>query len=254
MILTDKFVFIHQPKTGGTFVTQILNTLYGAQTTGTPRRIMRGKQPVLTEFRKHGACFHIPAAHRRKPILGVVRNPYDHYVSHYEFGWWKSHPSFFGPAAAEVPKRCPSFPDLSFGDFITLTNSVCVVWENRHFAPEERCGWLTNIFVRHYFRNPREAFANISPTYISTRQYQQDLYPVHFLRTHRLNEDLHQYLLTMGYAPEQLAFILDSPKIYPIEGGRGDDKPWTSYYTPELKRVVRRREQLLFAMFPEFDV
>jgi hypothetical protein len=29
---------------------------------------------------------------------------------------------------------------------------------------------------------------------------------------------------------------------------------WESYYSPELKKKVRRREKILFQMFPEFDV
>ena len=53
--------------------------------------------------------------------------------------------------------------------------------------------------------------------------------------------------------PSAVAFVRSVPKIFPLEGGRTEEQAWPRYYTPELKRLVRERERLLFAMFPEFD-
>jgi len=69
MVITDKFVYIHKPKTGGTFVTDALLRLHD----GKWNFLMHGKLAVLKEihFRnklgtliinnnKHGGCREIP--------------------------------------------------------------------------------------------------------------------------------------------------------------------------------------------------
>jgi hypothetical protein len=35
---------------------------------------------------------------------------------------------------------------------------------------------------------------------------------------------------------------------------RATSHDWASFYTPALRDVVRRKDDLLFALFPEFDV
>ena len=126
MILTDDFVYIHEPKTGGTFVTKMLSRLYEPvkQTGGVERllrRVLRCGKKQLIETNKHGTCSDIPESHRGKPILATIRNPYDRYVSQYEFAWWKRCPGSFGDVA-ELEERYSRFPILTFEDFIDLNN------------------------------------------------------------------------------------------------------------------------------------
>ena len=99
MIFTDRFVYVHEPKTGGTFVTSALFRLYGLKWTRWTHlrdavfREARARHPkygaLVHDGNKHGLCRSIPAAHKAKPVLATVRNPFDLYVSQYEFGWWK---------------------------------------------------------------------------------------------------------------------------------------------------------------------
>ena len=103
MLLTEKFVYIHPSKTGGTFVTKMLQQLYENQVPET--RISRliakkigimGNRILDTSMygTKHSGCRQIPLAFRNKPIFTTIRNPYDRNVSQYEFGWWKMHPEY----------------------------------------------------------------------------------------------------------------------------------------------------------------
>lgn len=80
------------------------------------------------------------------------------------------------------------------------------------------------------------------------------MFPVRFIHAERLNEELHDFLLGLDFAAEELKLILDSGKTFPPEGGRSKGKPWQEYYTPELKQKVRTKERLLFIVFPEFDL
>jgi hypothetical protein len=114
-------------------------------------------------------------------------------------------------------------------------------------------GQLTRQVVRYYFRNPTEVLSRIDDDYVASDAYRDDMYPVHFMHTDRLNDELHAYLLRAGYPRAAIAFVRSLPKIFPPEGGRTEEQAWPTYYTPELKRIVRERERLLFAMFPEFD-
>ena len=80
------------------------------------------------------------------------------------------------------------------------------------------------------------------------------MFPVHFLRKENLNQELYEYLLNIGYPAKAIEFILNAPKIVPGRNIRGEDKKWENYYTPELKKWVRMKEKLLFAIFPEYDI
>lgn len=249
MVLTDDFVYLHQPKTGGTFVTKMLERLY----TGSGRR--------WVNTHKHGGCSDIPEAWRGKPLLTTLRNPYDRYVSQYRFGWWKRHPDMYC-GEEEMRAMFPHYPDLSFGEFLLLANTKFVNrhqreetgFRNEHFPEERRLGWHTEQFVRFYCVNPREVFSTIDEDYLATGRCRRDMFPVTFTFSEDLNRGLHAFLLERGHAPEALAFILDAEKIYPAEGGRAPEDRWETYYTPELKRLVRTRERLIFSLFPQYDV
>ena len=72
MILTKDFVFIHLPKTGGTFV----------------RRTLEKFAPASWEaeyFEGHPTVENIPASHQGLPVIGMIRNPWSFYVSWYSF-------------------------------------------------------------------------------------------------------------------------------------------------------------------------
>ena len=63
-----------------------------------------------------------------------------------------------------------------------------------------------------------------------------------------------QALLEVGYPAESIEFILTAEKVLPPGGKPREGGKWERYYTPELKALVRRRERLLFTLFPEYDV
>ena len=66
MIVTDKFVFIHFFRTGGTFINELLLEHVG------------GKMLCY-----HGHSSIIPNEYKHLPVIGIVRNPWDWYVSVY---------------------------------------------------------------------------------------------------------------------------------------------------------------------------
>ena len=69
MIVTDRFVFIHLHKTGGQSINDaIASCIPGSRMVG-----------------YHFPCADIPAEASDLPVVGIVRNPWDWYVSWYAF-------------------------------------------------------------------------------------------------------------------------------------------------------------------------
>ncbi len=83
MLIHDRFVFLHVPKTGGTFLDREL------------RRELPGCQPPSNVPRSaHHGWDAIPAEARGRPVLVFVRNPWDWYVSWYSFAVGQPEESF----------------------------------------------------------------------------------------------------------------------------------------------------------------
>ncbi|MGD1913891.1 MAG: hypothetical protein ACFB2X_24545 [Rivularia sp. (in: cyanobacteria)] len=69
MIITNNFVFVHLHKSGGTFVGKTILKLF----------------PEARQIGYHYPITMIPPEYQNLPVLGVVRNPWDFYVSYYAF-------------------------------------------------------------------------------------------------------------------------------------------------------------------------
>jgi hypothetical protein len=193
----------------------------------------------------------IPGRWRDRPILSVVRNPYDRLVSIYEFDWWKTNPPPWVDFR-ELRRRFPSWPDVSFAEFqegFQLFRKL----RAPGLPAAKQPGTLTEQFVRFYFRDPAGAFPRIDDAYVSSRGWERDMAPVRFLRMENLNADLHAALVDLGWPAAEVEFVLCLGRILPAKSKKGPRPRWADYYTPELKAAVRERERLLFAMFPGYD-
>jgi hypothetical protein len=78
MITTDRFVFLHLHKSGGTFVNECLMRFL----------------PDARQVGYHLPRSMIPAASAHLPVLGFVRNPWSYYVSWFSFQQSQTHPNF----------------------------------------------------------------------------------------------------------------------------------------------------------------
>ncbi len=256
MIITDKFVYIHQPKTGGTFVTTVLKRVHRSQR-GLAGKIAdaivrQGRPAGYLNILQHGKCREIPPVHQGKPIVAAIRNPFDRYVSQYNFAWWKSHPESFGDASA-VLARYPHFPNLSFEEFVELANTLWIPVKNDHYDYAHAPGRQTWHFMDYFCRHPRETFAALDDASIAAQSYRSDIYPVTFLKTESLNADLHRFLLQNGYSEQHIHFILTEQKIHPKRGDKRKDAPWEKFFSTELRQLIRHKERVLFDLFPEFE-
>jgi hypothetical protein len=262
MVITDKFVYIHKPKTGGTFVTSALLKVYNGKWNFLVHARLAFLKAVHFENQfgrlsltanKHGGCLDIPKEHREKLIVSTIRNPYDYYVSQYEFSWWKRkewhryYKSFDG-----FTVQFPTFPDLSFKQFMELMTMVFNPSPYQNFNDSGALGRYTVELINDCFYKPGEVFPKITREYVTSGDYKRDMFKVHFIFTHKLNQQLHDFLLEQGYPGESIQFILDKKKVLPQGKGRNKNQKWEKYYTDELRELVRKKDWFLFELFPEF--
>lgn len=260
MILSDKFTFIHQPKTGGTFVREALWEIKQAEQTRLRRTLRRlglvGSSNDYTETDDyHGTCRDIPAAHAHKPILSIVRNPFDYYVSFYHFGWWASHPEDSYSDVEAVKRSYPHFPNLSFEEFLNVSslyfNEYAMI-DSPLTDAESRPGYYTTQFMLYYFKDPACTYRKVSEAYIDRQGWADDMFDIHFMRTHNLNRDLYEYLASIGYEKTQIKAVLSKGPARPAEQlTQRPSKDYENYYTDSSREFVLRKEKLLFKMFPE---
>lgn len=258
MVITDKFVYIHMPKTGGTFVTHVLSQLH-SPVEGRPDRY----GPISVQEPKHGTCHDIPVPHRKKPVLSTVRNPYEWYVSQYEFAWWKrtflyqpeSYPTPAGSAVESVLQRFQDdhshFPEIAFEEFVDLCCRAAFAFKDQ---PQLDLGLYTKSFVAYHFQQPAMLLPALSQKYIASGGYRPDMFNVRFIRTDLLNQQLLDFLRSMEYREEDLQFLPNLKKILPDDRGRREDQKWEKYYTNELRELIRQKDRALFEMFPDFDI
>jgi len=258
LVITDRFVYIHIGKTGGTFVEKVLDRLSG-ESREYFNTANASDRATLRSLDQHETATEIPEAHRGRELLFTVRNPYDHYVSHYEYGVWKQLNRQLD--FERTRSRYTAYPNLSFGDFLHAINdwelrippgaSRSRPWEPRLFFKVD-IGFLTWNYLRFCFPDPIKVVENLD-LYMSSGKWRELVPNAHFLRTNCLNRDLYAFLLSVGYEQGKLDFILSMDRILPPGPVRNSSEEWRKHYTPNLRAFVRVKERFVFAMFPEFD-
>jgi hypothetical protein len=256
MNITKIFVFVHMPKTGGTFVAHVLREIYMPKWIPTLflRRVyFRTSNEIIRRFGfdaphveldKHAACREIPTQFGHLPIVSCMRNPFDWYVSNYKFQHWKRDPGYY-PDLFEDPK----WPDIDFEHFMYLSNHQWTHTLNPGLAINPRWGRLTTLFIYYYCRVPERLLTLIASEDELLNAIMEDMFPVTFFDTHQLNSDLYKFLFQQGYSVNELEFIKSLPPIGPA-GARKPEDEWENFYTPALLQEVLERDFILFRLFP----
>jgi len=265
MIITDDFVVLNLPKTGSTFVRTVLKKVHQARLERRPisERLAQGlglrKRPFFQELmlanimvksangrpHQHGAWIQIPKAHRHKPIVSVMRNPYERLVSSYEFRWWVKVPPI---PEEELRVHLPSFPDLTLSEFMQLRDL-----EVRHsrippVPPGTDVGLQTVQFIQMFFKDPFGILPVLDDDYLDSDRFLDDMAPVSFLRTEQLNADLHSFLLNNGFSGEEAGLVVEHEKVRVTERRNRDS---AELWTDDIIHRVQRTERLLFRVLEQ---
>ena len=271
MIVTRRFIVLNMPKTGSTFVRLVLARLHHVPmlvlTQPSVRRLNNWLNPGFKEFhypniREHGPTYGVPDQHgtwaqaplrfQSLPVVMVVRNPLDRYVSEFYFRWWASHKIV---DRTILTKELPSFPALSFEDFLRYKDFEIPVRCNG-CEPAVGIGSQTVEFVQMLFKEPLAVLHNLDDQYVRSGFYKHQLpKKLTLLRMENLNAELYAYLRSMGYPDNRIDRVLDEPVIQPKEGTtREAGLDWRTLYSPELIDLVTHKERLLFQMLQDYGI
>ena len=219
MIVTPQFVFLHLPKSGGTFLNEALvRFVPGAQQLGyhLPRSL-------------------VPDTSRHLPVLGFVRSPWSWYVSWYAFQY-------------SLPQRNALFNTMSDGGRLDFSATVRNLLELGGDSPllDQLLPKVPDDYVSKGLNLPRFALERIRGSKRGFYGFLFDyLYEprapgeLRLGRQERLREDF----------LEQLA-ALDVPvsaelRTFVEEGAARNASPhgfYTSYYDPALRDLVAIRD------------
>jgi len=279
MIITDKFVFVHLPKTGGTFVGEMISKVYGSLIIGTlkefeTKQIYQRPAYCFRTRTKHVSRYRIPGVVSKLPVFTCSRDPFELYVSQFRFGTWRREPEYF-----DGIEKLENYPDISFQDFVVALNEN--LWRIPKDSPlrNSGLGWQTLRYL-HFLSGKEPRLSGESNPKLSHEDFIRIVSPIHYLRIDHLAEDLTNSLLKLGYENERLAHIRDNPVVLPMgdrtppgdnenessdygeEGVRlggarrvrftnaEPNRSWRYLYSESLMEYVYNKERLLFDIFP----
>lgn len=226
MIVTDKFVFIHLPRTGGTFVSEVIRKFF----------------PSAYEIGHHMPRQFLPKQYCDLPVLGTVRNPWEFYVSLYHYVWTKD-------AAKDLVSWMTENGKL---DLIGSIRNLLNLGVNN-----ERLDVLIELLPEHVDYT-RTQIPNISKdTARRVRDTGAGYYTfrfnhlfgnadeVFFCRLETLRQDLVTFFEAIGTVTEELRdFVLHTEKKNVAK-----HLHYSTYYTPELAKLVAIRDHSVIERF-----
>lgn len=259
MFITDRFVFLHIPKTAGTFVHKVLRELHCSspilrklhslhRETGIKIPLVRYSYKEVT---KHATRRRIPeACDGSRPVVLAVRDPFDHYVSLFRFGWWRNFANRWFVDVPLVERTFGPLADFDFPRFVFATTQFAR-WKEGTVKGRRSLGPDSAEWLRYFCARPAVAVEKASDEELLA-EVRMQMSDVCVLYMESINQDLKDFLVSAGIAEEKLRFLDQAKRVYPGKVTRSESDSWQSYYTPELRQTVRDSEWLLFELFPRY--
>jgi hypothetical protein len=226
MIVTDKFVFVHLPRSGGTFVSEVITKFF----------------PSAHEIGYHLPRTLLPREYSNLPVLGAVRNPWDFYVSWYHHVWprdaatvlvsWVSENGKVGFEGATRNALNLGFNNERLDALIEmLPEQVDYGKRNIPNITKAAMRSVRGTGVGYYTFRFNHLFGNVDGVFVC--------------RLETLRRDLIAFFEGIGAATDELRnYVLRSDRKNTAEHHH-----YSTYYTPELAELVSIRDRQLIERF-----
>lgn len=225
MLVTDRFVFVHLPRSGGTFVSQVIQKFF----------------PGAHEVGYHLPLSALPAEYSRLPVLGTVRNPWEFYVSWYHH---QQSNNRRGPLISFLTEnRSVGFAGmirnaLNLGEHENLDALIDALPE--HFNYKERnIANLTRDMMRRIRGSGMGLYSFRFNEMFGARN------DIVFCRVDSLRDDLLAFFMHIGV-------LSDALRRYVLEldaKNTSEHRHYSAYYTPELADLVALRDRRVIDRF-----
>jgi hypothetical protein len=226
MIVTDKFVFVHLPRSGGTFVSEVIRKFF----------------PSAHEIGYHLPRTLLPTEYSHLPILGAVRNPWEFYVSWYHHVWprdavsvlisWVTENGRLGFMGAMRNALNLGVNDEKLDILIEmLPEEVDYGKRNIPNITKDAMRTVRGTGVGYYTFRFHHLFGNADDVFVC--------------RLETLRQDLVSFFERIGAATDELRdYVLRSDKQ-----NISEHLHYSTYYTPELAELVSIRDRQLIERF-----
>jgi hypothetical protein len=224
MIVTDRLLFLHLHKSGGTFVNKLL------------LRCM----PSAQRLGYHLPYRETPPAFRDRAVVGTVRSPWAYYVSWYHF-------------QAGHPKPNPLFRICSDGGALgfsaTVSNLADLAADERRLYLLEQA--LPDTYTNRGLNLTKSCVGELRArrlgfySFLYERLYAGAAEPT-ILQTERLRDELRGTLLRLGHLPNECAerFLDEVP---PLNVSRHGEP--ASYFDDSLASLVAERDSKIIERY-----
>lgn len=251
--VTDDFVFLRPPKTGGSFVAEVLQEVFG---------------PSCAIGAKHATRRDVPEEHSRKPVVTLVREPIAYYTSVYRYGWWidRDTEGWNWTRWHEAPlrDRFPEYPYLTFRHFVEALLDI----PNR-YVPDEVKALATRMPVGQLLLSTLD-YACVDPLPVLRAGLEEArvasirsmIDGVVFLHTETLATDLEAFLVGRGIDAAAASQACRRPPVRPVNtphgrvlgGGHGQpyDPGDRSHLEADVVAEIMRAESLYLDILPEY--
>lgn len=223
MIVTDRFVFLHLHKSGGSFVNEALLRFV----------------PTARSIGYHLPRLLIPAESQHLPVLGFVRNPWSYYVSWYNFQSQRPAPNTLFRILSE--KGQLNFPG-TIRNMLQLGSGSPYLGAVIESLPASYGNSGLNLpkFALAGIKNSQLGFYSFLYQYI----YGELDRNLTVQRAENLRINLLEYLHSVGHRVTAAAndFVMDTHARNTSEHG-----PYASYYDDELRELVAERDKLIIS-------
>ena len=226
MLVTDNFVFVHLPRSGGTFVSDVIKKFF----------------PSVREIGYHLPLSALPREFATLPVLGTVRNPWAFYPS-----WYFHHL----PGGRHLPLFCALSENRTLDFAQTARNALNLAGSAGALdALIPQLAKDFNYTERHVSNLTRSEMEKIRGTGLGLYSFRfNQLFgssnKIFFCRVESLRSDLIEFFDTMRLAADPL-------RSYVLELGKkntSEHHHYSSYYTRELAELVAVRDRPLVERF-----
>lgn len=267
MIITRDFVFIHMPKTGGTFVHGVFKKIveryrkkhaikWYINRIGYKMHIMTPVYQKLSNVAyyeypnsdvkgQHAGVSFISKEYQKLPIISVKRNPIKKFISAYYFRWWERFPIL---PLVQLTSIFPQYPEISIEEYFDLSYNHVM----KHFFKNDYrddIGVLSWQFIRMYSKDPVFVYNNITET-----NYKEiiDTYfaNVQFFEMGHLSSEFERFIQTTSFA-EFSDYFKTEERIYP-PGSNLEKRSET--ISEALTDKIKAKEWILYKFFPEYNL
>ncbi len=228
MLATDKFVFGHLPRSGGTFISDVIKKFF----------------PTAHEIGHHLPRELLPREYTHLPMLGTIRNPWEFYVSLYFYVWPKYATSILASWMSDNGI-------LDFRDSVRNLLNLGVNNERLDVLIDMLPDQVDYAYAKRNIPNTsKETMRKVRGTGIGYYTFRfnhifGNTENVFFCRVESLRQDLVSFFDTIGAATNELRdYVLQSDKV-----NSSNHHHYSTYYTPELAELVLVRESDLIKRF-----